>query len=730
MLSHNRKIGHRSQKHAFRPLVEELESRLTPSSFASTNYFHVRPLAGGVGPGGGYSPLQVLEAYNFDSPGGTNNISFNGVAGNGAGQTIAIVDAYNDPNIASDLAAFDTQFNLPQLNLSAGPSFKVVNQNGQTTSLPAANSGWAVEESLDVEWAHAIAPGANIVLVEASSSSFANLDSAVTTAANMTGVSVVSMSWSGGESSSETSLDSIFTHTGVTYLAATGDDGSPAGYPAYSANVVAVGGTTLNINTNGTTYSYGSETGWSGSGGGASVYEPEPSYQQLVQTTGERMAPDVAFLADPNTGVSIYDSYHNPYGGPWTVVGGTSLATPSWAAIVSIINQGRVAAGGSALNSTPTTQTLPGLYSLRSTDFHDNLGGSNGTSTSGLVNPAIYNEVTGLGSPTTSLISDMVAYGNASSPHLVITTAPPNSSAGAAFGFTATVELGATTDTNYSGTATVSLLNNPGGSTLSVASGSSFTVNIVNGAATFSGLSLNKVGTSYTLSVSATGLSPVSTPAFNVTPGSAAQIVVKTQPPASVAQNAAFTVAFAIEDAYGNVLTADNTDSVTLSFANDAGSATLGGSTTNVSVVDGVATFSNLTVNSPGAGYTLQAQFTPQGQSTPIVSVPTNPFTVNPASQATQLVFTTEPPSTVRDDTAFIVNVSVENAAGQVVTGYTGTVTIAIAGDPAGGSVTVTVVNGVASFDLDLSGTGTLSLLATSQGLTSATSTPITLMRR
>lgn len=723
MWSHKRNIDRRSQKRSFRPLVEELESRLTPSSVAVTNYFHARPMAGGAGPGGGYSPLQVLEAYRFDSSSGASNISFGGVTGNGAGQTIAIVDAYNDPNIASDLGTFDAEFNL-----AAPASFSVVNQNGQTTSLPAANSSWAVEESLDVEWAHAIAPGANIVLVEASSASLANLDTAVTTAANLPGVSVVSMSWSGGESSSETSDDGIFTHTGVTYLAATGDSGSPAGYPAYSPNVVAVGGTSLTINSNGTSYSYGGETGWSGSGGGASLYEPEPAYQDAVQTTGKRTVPDVSFVADPNTGVSIYDSYDNPYGGPWTVVGGTSLATPSWAAIISIVNQGRVAAGGSALSGA--TQTLPALYSLPSSDFHDNLGGSNGASTTGLVNPAIYNEVTGLGSPTTSLISDLVAYGNTNSPHLVITTAPQSTTAGSPFGFTATVEIGTSVDTGYSGTATVSLLNNPGGSTLSVASGSSFTVTIVNGVATFSGLSLNKVGTGYTLSVSATGLpTSVTTPAFNISPGAAAQIVVKTQPPASVAQNAAFAVAFAIEDAYGNVLTGDNTDSVTVSFATNAGSATLGGTTT-VTVSGGVATFSGLTVNNPATGYTLQAQFTPQGQTTPIVSAATNPFAVDAASQATQLVFTTEPPSTVKDNTPFIVNVSVENAAGQVVTGYTGTVTISIAGDPAGGSVTVSVVDGVASFDLDLSGTGTLSLLATSQGLTSATSTPITLKRR
>ena len=255
-------------------------------------------------------------------------------------------------------------------------------------------------------------------------------------------------------------------------------------------------------------------------------------------------------------------------------------------------------------------------------------------------------------------------------------------------------------------------------------------MNIVNGVATFSGLSLNRAGTGYTLSVSATGLASVATPAFNVTPGAAAQIVVKTQPPPSVTQNAAFAVAFAIEDAYGNVLTGDNTDSVTVSFANNAGAGTLGGATT-VPVVGGVATFSNLTVNTPATGYTLQAQFTPQGQSTPIVSLPTNPFTVsNVATQATQLVFTTEPPTSVTVNTPFIINVSVENAAGQIVTGYTGTVTISIAGDPFGGSVTMSVVNGVATFDLDFVGDRVLTLAGHVPGLgIAAKSTPVMLRR-
>jgi hypothetical protein len=500
--AHGKKAPLRRRPSTAQLAVEALESREMPSATVATT-FHVKPLTVGSSPSG-YTPVQILEAYNFYSTSGTNNISFNGALGNGAGQTIAIVDAYNDPNIASDLAAFDAEFHL-----AAPPSFSVLNEKGQTTSLPAVDpsGGWEMEEALDVEWAHAIAPGASIVLVEANGPNDVDLDTAVTTAARLPGVSVISMSWAGTESSGETSQDSIFTtpsgHQGVTFVAASGDSGSPSGYPAYSPNVVSVGGTSLYLNGNN---SYQSESTWSGSGGGISAYEAEPSYQLSVQSTGKRTVPDVAFDADPNTGVAIYDSYDNP-SGPWTQVGGTSMAAPSWAGILAIVNQGRVAEGGTTLIGA--TQTLPALYSLPSSDFHDITTGSNGTYSA----KAGYDMVTGLGTPiASSLIPDMVSYGNTSAAHLVITATPPNSAVGASFGFTATVEIGGAIDTAFDGNVTVSLLNNPGGSTLS----GPLTVTAVNGVATFSGLSLNKAGTGYTLSVSASGVSGGTTSPFNI----------------------------------------------------------------------------------------------------------------------------------------------------------------------------------------------------------------------
>ena len=345
----------------------------------------------------GYTPQQIQNAY------GVNQITFSGgkVVGNGAGQTIAIVTAYNDPNISSDLAAFDKQYGL-----SAPASFAVDNLGATTT-----DPGWALETSLDVEWAHAVAPGANIVLVEASSPTLSGLFSAVNYARDQPGVSVVSMSWGTNEFYGESAYDSLFTtpagHTGVTFVAASGDSGAWDGpmYPSVSPNVLAVGGTTLTVGAGGT---YGSETGWSDSTGGLSgldsdwrTYEPEPSYQTATLQAvglnyGVRTTPDVSFDADPNTGVPVYDSV--PYSGQsgWFQVGGTSAATPAWAGLVAIADQGLATGGKGSLSGT---QAQTDLYALPSSDFHGITTGFNGYSAT----PG-YDLVTGLGSPKANLV--------------------------------------------------------------------------------------------------------------------------------------------------------------------------------------------------------------------------------------------------------------------------------------------------------------------------------------
>ena len=224
------------------------------------------------------TPAQVTNAY------GLNNITFssNGqlIPGNGSGQTIAIVDVYHDPYLASDLNTFDQANNLPAAAVTQ------VDLAGSST-----DSGWAEEETLDVEWAHAIAPGANIVVIEAPYASLQALLGAVNVAQQIPGVSVVSLSWGGSEFPGQTLYDGVFTtpagHTGITYVAASGDQGAAGGasWPASSPNVLSVGATTLTLAPNGT---YMGESVWPGSGGGYSYVEAEPAYQSDVQLSGTR----------------------------------------------------------------------------------------------------------------------------------------------------------------------------------------------------------------------------------------------------------------------------------------------------------------------------------------------------------------------------------------------------------------------------------------------------------
>ncbi len=198
----------------------------------------------------------------------------NGV-GSGQGATVAIVDAYDAPNVATDLASFMSTWGISCPTSGRG-TFTKVNQNGGTAPLPGYDSGWEVETSTDTQWVRAIAPCANIVLVEANSNSYSDLMTAVSTAATLG--SVVSMSWGGSESVSQTSYDSFFVKDGVTFLASSGDTGGVVEWPSSSPNVIAVGGTDLNY-SNGTLVS---ETAWSGSGGGCSSVEPAMRRRQAL----------------------------------------------------------------------------------------------------------------------------------------------------------------------------------------------------------------------------------------------------------------------------------------------------------------------------------------------------------------------------------------------------------------------------------------------------------------
>jgi subtilase family serine protease len=335
----------------------------------------------------GLSPAQIQHAYGFD------NLACSYTSGTwpnaslcGNGQTIAIVDAYNDPNIANDLTTFSTKFNLPPCPTNSCLFIQ------QPQGKPRNDPGWALEISLDVEWAHAIAPGAKILLVEAKTNSFSNLLGAVDSAAKYPGVHQVSMSWGGSEFSSEASYDYYFQKPGVSFFASSGDSGSGVIWPAASPYVVSVGGTTLNVDTFGNVQS---ETAWSGSGGGKSCCESEPSYQSgfpMPSTGGKRGVPDVSYDADPNTGFPVYDS--SSYGGGWFQVGGTSAGAPQWNALFAIVNSGRSSNVSSISFGTDTLLYNAATGASYGLDYRDITSGSNGFGAG-----TGYDFVTGLGSP-------------------------------------------------------------------------------------------------------------------------------------------------------------------------------------------------------------------------------------------------------------------------------------------------------------------------------------------
>jgi len=357
------------RRRALRPVPEQLDDRCLLS---------------------GLTPAQVTHAYGLDGIAFTTSAGT--TKGDGSGQVIALIEAYHDPTIATDLQTFDQTYDLP------APTLIVANQAGTVT-----NSGWALEESLDVEWAHAIAPGAVILVVEAQSQSRPSLLRAVTAAENTPGVDAISMSWGFNEFAKEASNNSYFTtpagHQGITFVAASGDSGPQGGaeWPAVSPNVLAVGGTTLNVSPTG---NYQFESAWVDSSGGYSRYQAEPGYQRSVQATSRRSTPDVAFDGDPDTGVAVYETSLATGLGSWFTVGGTSLGTPAWAAIIAIADQGRALSGQGSLDGP--TQTLPRLYALASTDFN-------------VIAPLLHsaggaNTSTGLGTPVgPSLIADLVA---------------------------------------------------------------------------------------------------------------------------------------------------------------------------------------------------------------------------------------------------------------------------------------------------------------------------------
>ncbi|MEU8715101.1 MULTISPECIES: putative Ig domain-containing protein [unclassified Streptomyces] len=299
----------------------------------------------------GLSPSNLHSAYNLPSTGGS-------------GLTVAVVDAYNDPNAASDLATYRSQFGLSACTKANG-CFKQVSQTGSTTSLPTNDSGWAGEEALDIDMVSAVCPNCNIILVEANSANDTDLGTAENEAVAL-GAKFVSNSWGGSESSSQTSEDtSYFKHPGVAITVSAGDEDYGAEFPATSQYVTAVGGTALSTSSNsrGWTESVWKTSSSEGTGSGCSAYDAKPSWQTDTGCS-KRMESDVSAVADPATGVAVYDTYG---GSGWAVYGGTSASSP-------------IIAGVYALAGTPGASDYPAKYPYSHTgNLYDVTSGNNGS---------------------------------------------------------------------------------------------------------------------------------------------------------------------------------------------------------------------------------------------------------------------------------------------------------------------------------------------------------------
>lgn len=326
------------------------------------------------GPTSGLFPADLQSAYNLPSS----------TAGGG---TVAIIDAYDDPNAEADLGVYRSQFNLPPCTTANG-CFRKVNQNGGT-SYPRANGGWAQEISLDLDMVSAICPNCKILLVEAKSASFADLGAAVTYAASVSGVVAISNSY-GGSDASDANYGQYYDWPRIAVTVSSGDNGYGVQYPASSTYVTAVGGTTLPYTKSSPTAlaTFGTETVWSGAGSGCSAYNVKPSWQTDTGC-GNRTVADVAAVADPNTGVAVYDSYSYQGLSGWLVFGGTSVASPIIASVYAL-------AGNAA--SVPYPSSLP--YAATS-GLNDVSSGSNGSCTPAYLctGEVGYDGPTGLGTP-------------------------------------------------------------------------------------------------------------------------------------------------------------------------------------------------------------------------------------------------------------------------------------------------------------------------------------------
>jgi subtilase family serine protease len=334
----------------------------------------------------GLGPSQIQSAYKL--------------AGlSGGGRTVAIVDAYDDPNAASDLATYRQAYGLSACTTANG-CFKQVNESGATSPLPTGDYGWAEEESLDVDAVSAACPSCHILLVEASSADNLDLAKAENAAAAAPGVAAISNSYGGSEDSTETSYDSYYNHPGVAITVSSGDSGYGVEYPAASPDVTAVGGTTLTQASNARGWT---ETAWSDAGSGCSAYEPKPSWQ-TDSGCAKRTVADVSADADPSSGLGVYDTYNSCGSSSscdslieaglvqgldgWAQVGGTSLSSPLTASVYALAGN--------------TASVVNGSYPYSHTgSLFDVTSGSNGSCSGSYLCTAQagYDGPTGLGTP-------------------------------------------------------------------------------------------------------------------------------------------------------------------------------------------------------------------------------------------------------------------------------------------------------------------------------------------
>jgi subtilase family serine protease len=374
--------------------------RRSDLGFTPKSHFQAQPLA----TPSGYGPSSLQSAYKLPS------------STAGTGQRVYIVDAYDDPNAASDLNAYRTQFGLPACTTANG-CFQKLNQNGQTSPLPTGDTGWAGEISLDLDMVSAACPNCGITLIEANDASD-NLFAAVKEATNL-GAKFVSMSWGGSEGGTESSYDSqYFLSSGVVYTASTGDGAYSAGviYPATSPRVVAVGGTALTTSTNsrGWTESVWHTNNTKGTGSGCSSDEAKPSWQSIISTStcSRRADSDVSAVADPATGVAVYQTYG---GSGWAVYGGTSASAPIIASVY-------------ALAGTPAASTQPGSVPYAHTgNLFDVTSGNNGSCSPSLLCTAAagWDGPTGLGTP-----NGVTAFGGTGGTGNTVTVTNPGSKTG------------------------------------------------------------------------------------------------------------------------------------------------------------------------------------------------------------------------------------------------------------------------------------------------------------